>query len=522
MNFRELKYLFGCAVLLSLGFPPFPFGFLAPVSIAISLYFFQQMTGREGFRLGYWYGLFWGATSLYWIAASTVAGAILAVLINSFHFAILWSLFVFLRNRHPRASLVLYPFLWTGMEYLRNLSEFRFNWLSLPHTQTYYLPFIQFIEWTGPLGLTLLITTFGVLLYLMLMRPRWRVRGAVAISLTVLLLLVYGYCRIHDLERGNVLLLRAGIVQPNVDPFEKWDPEFQEAAFNMLMEANRELAPANPNLVVWPETATPFYLRARFSKLTAIKKWVDSTGIALLTGTPDYVYPEGKEEYKTYNAAFFFRPNHAGFDYHYKLTLVPGAEGMPYNKYLPLLSRINIWGGDYSAGEKYTVFRFKPLLFQGKYAGGKWVRVEEKPEKREVGISTAICFESVFHEVVRRFVKVGANVLTIITNDGWFGFTGGPYQHRQIAVLRAIENRISIIRSANTGISCYILPTGKIIREAALGVKKNLVADVPVTEKHTFFTKHGDIPGKISLIVLLGIVLFKLYVWVAQGVGKKG
>lgn len=520
MTFRELKFTFLTAALLSLGFPPFPFGFLAPVSIAISLYFFNEMSEREAFRLGYWYGLFWGATGLYWIAASTVAGAILAVLINSFHFAFLWALFIFMRNRSSKLALILFPFLWTGMEYLRNLSEFRFNWLSLPHTQTYYLPFIQFIEWTGPLGLSLLITIFGVLLHVMFINSKWRIKGTVIILGSVLLLSIYGVGRMQQLEQGTPLLLRAGIVQPNVDPFEKWDPDFQQAAFKMLMDANRELEPAKPQLVVWPETATPFYLRARFSKLSAIKKWVDSAGIALLTGTPDYQYPDGSEEYRTYNAAFFFKPKQFDFEVHYKLTLVPGAEGMPYRKYLPILSKINIWGGDYSAGSRYTVFRFEPLLFKGTFEQGKWRRISEKPVRKSIGISTAICFESVFHEVVRNFVKAGADVLTIITNDGWFGFTGGPYQHQQIAVLRAIENRVSIIRSANTGISCYILPTGKIINEAPLGTKKNLVADIPVVQQHTWFTKHGDLPGKFSLLVLLAIVLLKLSVWVRQRLVK--
>ena len=131
----------------------------------------------------------------------------------------------------------------------------------------------------------------------------------------------------------------------------------------------------------------------------------------------------------------------------------------------------------------------------------------------KIGLSAVICYESAFPEIVRNFVREGANILTIITNDGWFGSTSGPYQHAQLAVLRAIENRVSILRCANTGISSVIDPTGRIIKKADLNNKKNLFALVPINNRKSFFTSKGDLLGKFMLLMSFGLVLFKLIRW---------
>ncbi|MEJ2637778.1 MAG: apolipoprotein N-acyltransferase [Calditrichia bacterium] len=133
--------------------------------------------------------------------------------------------------------------------------------------------------------------------------------------------------------------------------------------------------------------------------------------------------------------------------------------------------------------------------------------------KSDVNLSAIICYESVFPNIVRNFIARGANLLTIITNDGWFGLTSGPYQHSQYAVLRAVENRVSIIRCANTGISSFIDPTGRVLLKARLETRKDLVDYLPLNTEHTFYTRHGEWFGKIILLVCSLLILFNLFGW---------
>ena len=515
MDQSELKYLLSVAALLTLSFPPFRFGFLAPLAIAIFLFLLQSKTQRESFRLGYWFGLFWGAMTLFWISESTVSGALLTILINSVQYAIIWWLYANFREKNEGFALISLPFLWVGFEYLRQFTDIRFNWLALAHSQTYYLHFIQFIEWTGYLGLSFLVMFVAISFYVLIhYKSAWRWIPLLTALLILILLNILGQLRIHHFHINRYYMLRAGLVQPNVNPYLKWDPKFENEAFDMLMNASIQLANKDPNLMVWPETATPFYLRANPLKLNEIYHFLDSTHIFLLTGTPDYQYVNNEEDYHTYNAAFFLRPDKKDFEYYYKIALVPGSETIPFKTYLPFLRHLDVGGGDFFPGHEYKVFKFSINAGIGYWSSDNYeMSKPPKTHMEKIGLSAVICYESAFPEIVRNFVREGANILTIITNDGWFGSTSGPYQHAQLAVLRAIENRVSILRCANTGISSVIDPTGRIIKKADLNNKKNLFALVPINNRKSFFTSKGDLLGKFMLLMSFGLVLFKLIRW---------
>ncbi len=516
MNRSELKYLLLISFLLTLSFPPFPFGFIVPFALAGFILFIRDQSPRSCFRLGYWLGLFWGAMTLFWIAASTLPGAILTISINALHYAVIWWLFALFRERREWFALLSLPFLWVGAEYLRLFSDIRFNWLTLAYTQTYYRPFIQILDITGYYSLSFILIVFAVSIYVLYSyrnRAKWILAGIIPVVL--LLLYLYGENRIREYEAKEFPLIRAALVQPNVDPFEKWDPEFQQAAFQMLMDASREIIPQKPQLIVWPETATPFYLRARISALRRIQGFLDSTGVYLLTGTPDYGYLQETQEYISYNAAFFFRPGGAGFERYYKMALVPAAESMPFKRTFPFLRKIDVGGGDFFPGTEYKVFRFTIPEQRGKFEGGNYViTMQDSSKTTEVGLSAIICYESVFPHLVRQFIREGANLLTIITNDGWFGVTNGPYQHARYAVFRAVENRVSIIRCANTGISFFIDPTGRIIDSAGLNTRKDLVSLLPINHQTTFYTRKGEWWGKFTLLVSLVLIFIKFVSWI--------
>jgi apolipoprotein N-acyltransferase len=517
MDRQEIKFILFLAVLLTLSYPPFPLGFLAPLALALFLRFISQRTPRDGFRLGYWLGLIWGSMTLFWIAASTLIGAILAITINSLHYAFLGWVFCWLKQKNERMALLAFPMIWIASEYLRLFSDLRFNWLTLAYTQTYYLPLIQIVEITGYLFISLIIVILAEGIYLWMRSEKvGRVRLLSLILLPVVLLWIYGEIRIKQLDGIHSPVMRAGLVQPNVDPYQKWDPEFQESAFRMLMQDSRELASAAPDLIVWPETATPFYLRTHLREIQKITTFLDSHQVYLLTGTPDYQYNADKSDVFTYNAAFFFRPGNPSFESYYKMALVPGSETIPFKKYFPILRKVEVGGGDFFPGNEYSIFAFKIPYRTATFKEHEYQNNHGRTDSTfQVDLSAIICYESVFPHIVRKFIGNGANVLTIITNDGWFGLTSGPYQHARYAVLRAIENRVSIIRCANTGISGFIDPVGRMLTKADLNTRKNLRAVIPLGTVKTFYTRHGDWLGIISLVsstvFLVALLIFQRF-----------
>ena len=506
MNFNDFKICLLTSILLALSFPPFPTGFLAPIALAIFLNHITKKEPKTAFRLGYFNGLLWAAFTLFWIATNTFAGAVLAIVITPLQYAFVWWIFNRIYHRNPSLALWTFPILWVAAEYLRHFSDLRFNWMNIAYTQTYYLPFIQFIEWTGYLGLALLIGYITVLLYLIIFKKQNLIRNLIIISVMIILPLSYGIFRMTNLENEDFPTLRVGVVQPNMDPFKKWDQQFQDSTFRILKNSTLKLAGAD--LVIWPETATPFYLRLKPYYLYQVHNIVDSLGIYLITGTPDIEFIN-KDDYKTFNSAFFFVPHQSKFESYNKIALVPAAESMPFKKAFPFLRKLDVGGGDFFSGSKFKIFSMEI----NKHQKVENVSMSDTLSSSEVKVATVICYDSVFPQLVRQFVKNGAHILTIITNDAWFGNTSGPYQHAQYAVFRAIENRVGIARSANTGISMFIDPTGRKHEVVKLQKRADIIYDLPVMQGLTFYTRYGDWLGTfcliLSILLILGVFLKK-------------
>jgi apolipoprotein N-acyltransferase len=251
------------------------------------------------------------------------------------------------------------------------------------------------------------------------------------------------------------------------------------------------LARQNVDLVVWPETAVPFYLLLPYNRiyLDQIKHQVDSLGIHILTGVPDIVeYHQGDvipkssktsrsgQRYDTFNSSMLFSPGNVVIQKYAKMQLVPFAERVPFSEALSFLNAMqwNFGLGGWNYGTQATVFRF------GTASG------------HDIRFSNLICYESVFPGFVADFVKNGAQFLTVITNDSWWGNTSGAYQHKQIAVLRAVENRRWVVQCANGGISCFIDPFGHILRPTAMYAEATVSGSIEPRTELTFYSQHGD------------------------------
>jgi apolipoprotein N-acyltransferase len=243
-----------------------------------------------------------------------------------------------------------------------------------------------------------------------------------------------------------------------------------------------------PDLVIWPETATPYYFNSSGGadrELAAdLKGFVKSNHVPLLFGSPTYEILPGRVVHLR-NSAFLLSPEGSALAEYHKFHLVPFGEYIPLKSVLFFVDKMVQAIGDFQAGREYTVMAV-PV-----------------PGRQQVKISTVICYEIIFPDLVRRFVDRGATVVTTITNDAWFGRTAAPYQHFSMAVLRAVENRVPVARAANTGISGFIDAKGKILQTSGIFVEADLLQALAPGSTKTFYTRHGDIFSYLCVIFTL-------------------
>lgn len=509
LSLREIRLLLLSGILLYLSFPYFPTGILSLVSLIPVFILLEDIPSpktRQFFYLGYKFGVVFSAFTLYWLANNILILAILVVFLNAFFYGFLFWVFGFMRRTAGMKAYYLFPFWWTVFEYGRELTDLKFNWTNLAHTFTYYIPVIQFIEYTGYLGISFLIVLTNVLLFL-----GWK-QGKRSLKIHLLLiggvwiwLIIFGLWKFSEWKHRipNMPTIKASYVQPNIDPWLKWEPELQQMSIDTLYRKTNDLLAHRPHLIVWPETATPFYLRQRWDVIRKIQRFCSENTLYFVTGTLDFERDDdSKSDYRTFNSAFFFSPDRNGWEKYDKIHLVPGAEGIPFRKVLePLADRINLGQGSFSYGKKPTVFMMN-----------KESLTDVDPElPSRIGFGVAICYDSVFPDLFRNFEKNGANFFVIITNDGWFGLTTGPFQHKQYAVLRAIEFRKSIVRCANTGISCFIDPAGQSWQDSRLERTAIATHPIAVSQESTFFADNGPVIVYISTVVLIvGMIFLRL------------
>ncbi|MFN3694521.1 MAG: apolipoprotein N-acyltransferase, partial [Ignavibacterium sp.] len=244
----------------------------------------------------------------------------------------------------------------------------------------------------------------------------------------------------------------------------------------------------------------------------SIYSFLREKDVYLLTGMPDYIVhyenppsdaklsKAGNFHYSTYNSILLIDPNSYEIQRYGKMHLVPLGEKVPFVDALPFLADWFKWGvglSGWNVGKDTTVFKFKVINDTIKVAG-------------------LVCYESVFPDFVTHFVKKGAQFITVVTNDSWYGNSSGPYQHKEFAALRAVENRRAVVRSANGGISCLINQYGITEFETEMFTRSSLVVDVPLNEQITFYTKYPLIIPILSSAFSLWIIGINFLMWLKR------
>lgn len=522
------KGAYGLALLsglmLGCSFPPLRLGILAcfglvPLLIALT----RAARLRSALMLTYVSMLVFHVITLSWTGGYVhgndpymmIAGALTMVFHPLFYLLPLGVYHGVRKKLGGSAALLALPFLWVGYEYSHSLSEWSFPWLTIGNSQSYDLARIQFISFTGIWGLSLWIIVINVMAYLLYdviaRRPEvFRPRRALGLaSLLAVLYLIPSAVGTYVLSTappagdpgGAGKNITVGIIQSNVDPWDKWTRPGSDLAslyLGMTRRLIEEHASHPPQIVLWPETAVTGFPLLPESRpiLDRLRMGADSMHVSILTGIFHAVFYSDSskapasarfsrvtgQKYDAFNAAAFIEPGTDEVPWYGKMKMVPFAERIPYADMFAFLDFMR-WGvgiGGWQIGPDTTVFTDR----------GTGVK-----------FSAIICYESIYPGFVASFVRKGASFITLITIDSWWGKMSGAYQHRQFAVFRAVENRRWIARCAVGGISCYIDPYGRSYDDTELFTQRVLSRTIGTDSGLTFYTRYGDWLGEAALLV---------------------
>ncbi|MEE8341220.1 MAG: apolipoprotein N-acyltransferase [Candidatus Neomarinimicrobiota bacterium] len=480
-------------ILVGVSYPPLQLGFFAWFGFIPLIHIWLNANPNQAAKLSFLASITTNVISLHWIGFNSGAGFIpvFASLIGAIiYLGIFWSglgYFVSYIEKRNLKGLIVLPFAWVTMELIRSFGPLGFPWINLGLTQTEYLPLIQIADITGSYGISFWVVLINIGFYLTIISKDKKKRLIIT-SLLFVLFFSYGLIRINTIDTANTEPVSIAITQPNINPDEKWDPASRKQNFILMHGLLDSALNLYPELVLWPESAVPAYLRISNRRRFPITEKLDKYKIPLLSGTVDRIIDE-KGEKIYYNSTIFIKPDDQIKMYH-KVHLVPFAEYIPLSEKFPSLKKLNFGQGNFTPGKDYTVFDFDSVRF-----------------------SNLICYESSMPKAVRNFVKNGAQFITIQANDGWLGNSAGPYQHFELAKLRAVENRIPIVRCANTGISGVINPIGIVEQKIPLGTKSIIKADILPSQYLTFYTKHGEVFA--ILCVIISLIIFSS-VWIKR------
>ena len=488
------------SLLLSLIFPLFSLWPLAFVSL-IPLYFgIENLSLRRTFFVSWLSGFFFFCGLLHWIVFNPAVeswvrpllyvGVLLIAAYLSLFFAVSFALSRWLSDKTKLALWLFMPFSMVLFDYLRCHGLLGFSWGCLGYSLAKWTDGIQTASITGVYGTTFWIVLINGLFYNLI--KQIDLKKPIKITTPLLhriigILLIFslpplaGKLMIHNINHqiNTAPYLNVSVIQGNIEQGLRWDRKFQEFNWQTYASLSRQASKHPIDLLVWPETALPFYLRYEPEYFARILSLTNELKSSILTGVPDFSYdPQGQKQFY-YNSAFFIRPVFGLTGFYAKSHLVPFGERFPFKEKIPVIKNINFGEGEWTPGADSILFNLGGISF-----------------------SCLICFESIFPEIARKQVGKGAKFIVNITNDGWFGRSGAARQHAEMAVFRAVEQRRAIARCANSGISMFILPTGEIIKPTPLYKQVIITNAIPLLNTRTFYQKHGDLFVLLIFIVI--------------------
>jgi len=486
--------------LLALAFPPYGLWPLALAGYAPLLWQCRRSAPRRAAFLGFIFAIGFGVAEMYWLlVVLTEYGqvawplAILALLLLTAILALYVALFAALTSALARAGLSMVlaaPLVWTGVEWLRAVALTGFPWLPLGNALAAELPLLQSAEIWGVHGLSFLVMLINALLAraaLGLGAERrlggreWLALGAAAVILAGGWL--WGGARLSQVrgEMAQAPKLMTTVVQANVPLIQLWQRQLREPNLQKHIDFTRRAAAEikkRPWLVVWSESSAPFYLMQEARESMMVLRAAKEMDAYILTGTLGARLKDGR--YHPTNRSWLVGPQGEAIGWYDKVHLVPFGEYVPLEDLFFFVRAVAVTGDNFIPGQKGDTLDMAGLK-----------------------LGPLICYESIFPELARAQTLQGARLLVNQTNDSWYGRTGASAQHMSHLALRSVENRRACARSANTGISGFVLPDGSMADELGLMSDGLASRELPLMTGLTLYVRHGEVLGPLCLILAI-------------------
>ncbi len=510
-------------VLLSLAFPKAHLAVFAWIAPALALFVAAGgETGKRRFLYGWLFGLGFNLTSLYWLWFIPVTFfPILGWLALSAWQALYYAVWVWLGLRIAPSDVFNAPkktpnlgsgwfqrafwalicaAIWVALEMIMARLLTGFPWLTLGVSQYRMTALIQVASLAGVYGVSFLVIWFSVSLLnaVSILRQRqiklWSWLGETVLPLgAVIVVSVFGLASMATKPPGEKLV-KFALIQPSIPQTVKWDPEQNKIAFEKVLRLSRLALEMKPDVLLWPEAVTPGLLRYDEELSRTVMQMAAQGKVWLILGADDAeantATPEPNDGLY-YNSSFLVSPRGGILAKHDKQKLVVFGEYVPFADVLPFLKWFTPIEGGFTPGKDQTPFELK-----------------------ELGIRAAllICFEDIFPHFVRQGVKADVNLLINLTNNGWFGESAAQWQHAANATFRAVENRRTLLRCSNNGLTCWVDPWGRqtisSFGEGDVYREGFDIATVPIEDlPMTFYTRHGDVFGWACVSALLALVM---------------
>jgi apolipoprotein N-acyltransferase len=492
-------------ILMALSFPKAGLFILAWICLIPLLFVIRDKAPAKASLLGLVFGqtayigiLYWTVYPVSVYGGISVALAVVFMLLLVSYISLYLGLFAafvaWTRERLGLSVFVSAPIAFVFLEYLRSFFITGFPWGLIGQSQLPWLTLMQVLDITGVFGVSFVVVAVNAALFLVIERlarrsGRFPLAETAVSALLVAVLVIYG---IFAIKREQAIM-RAGtpvevaLVQPNIRQDLKWDPTFQEESMTIYEDMTLASAPHKPSLVVWPETATPFFFQNHPIFRPRVEELPRLAGAPLLFGTPAYEDEAGTIKY--YNRAYLLSEDGKIVGRYDKIHLVPFVEYVPMRRLFFFVDKLAKGAaGDFSKG---TI---------------------TDPIPTAIGpVGTLICYEAIFPESARIFARNGACLLVNITNDAWFGTTSAPYQHFSMTRLRSIETRLFLVRAANTGISTIVDPTGKDEIRTDIFTRTVAMGEVIPKSRLTFYTRFGDVFAQLITAVFFAPFIVHAY-----------
>ena len=433
--------------------------------------------------------IYWTSTVVATFGQLPIALAVFAMLLLAAYLALFPALAAVvtsrLINRARGAALFLAPAAWVATEFGRGYLFGGFPWVPLGNSQVTVLPVAQLASVLGVYGVSALVAFVNASIAFALLTPgRARVKTVATAAAVVVATAGWGIWRVAEggLARQGTPL-RVGLIQGNIAQEDKWNPGEARRIFTTYIAMSRDAARRGAQFIMWPESATPFSFEED-AQGDLVRELARETGVPILFGSDQTVHgPEPRH----YNAAFLLTPDGRTAAVYRKIHLVPFGEFVPLADWLSFLPPL-----------VQTLAGFAPFT-----PGDSMVML---PVRTHL-ISTAICYEVVYPSLVREAVEGGSQLLTTITNDAWYGQSSAPYQHFELASMRAIEQGRYLARAANTGISGIVDPYGRVVRASGLFEQVGLVEEVRLLTHRTVYSSVGDLIAYIAIALTVAALL---------------